>query len=259
MRDPVRTRLPDAAIGTVRRMTHEFDLTRPPTAAAEDRQATWDFVRGFAEHWTDAPLREADGSPEADLTAAEERLGLRLPAALREAYALFGGRGDLTSNHDTLRAPAELYVDESGEALVFRDENQGAARWGILLSDLSLDDPPVRIRPDLADRSRERWEPWLERTSLTFLDTVLSEATEAPDHLVDFLEVPDEGIVAALERDGTLLPFPAPQPGEPAVRWFLYAGVLVRATGDEWLHVRGRTEKAVAGLREALDGDWLNG
>ena len=62
-------------------------------------------------------------------------------------YALFGRRADLTSNHDTLRAPAELYVDEAGEALVIRDANQGAARWGILLADLSHDDPRCGCAP----------------------------------------------------------------------------------------------------------------
>ncbi|MFI2373072.1 SMI1/KNR4 family protein [Streptomyces sp. NPDC018833] len=240
-------------------MTHEFDLGRSLAAGVEDRQAVWDFVRGFAEHWSDTALGDDDGLPEAELVAAEQRLGLRLPAALREAYALLGRRDDLTSNHDTLREPAELCVDETGEALVFRDENQGAARWGILLADLSLDDPPVRIRPDLADKSREKWEPWLERTSLAFLEIVLSEATQAPDELVDFLDAPDEGIVAALEKDGVRLAFSACPPGEPSLRWFLYHGVLVRDTGGEWLHIRGRTEEAVESVRNSLDGDWLNG
>jgi hypothetical protein len=238
-------------------MTHDFDLARSLATAVEDRRAAPAFVRGFAA-WLDAPLGDSDGSSEAELTAAEERLGLRLPAALREAYALFGGREDLTSNHDTLRTPAELEVDETGEALVFRDENQGAARWGILLTDLSHDDPPVRIRPDLADKSAEKWEPWLEQTSLAFLEIVLSEATEAPDHLVDFLDAPDEEVVAELERGGTRLPFPDGPPGEP-LRWFLYDGVLVRDTGGDWLHVRARREEALDGLRAALDGDWLNG
>ncbi|MGW7358066.1 SMI1/KNR4 family protein [Streptomyces sp. NPDC054802] len=239
-------------------MTHEFDMVRSLAAGVEDRRAAWEFVRGFAAHWSGAALDEDDGCPEADLAAAEKRLGLRLPTALREAYALLGRREDLTSNHHTLCAPAELYVDEWGEALVFRDENQGAARWGVLLADLSHDDPPVRIRPDLADESAEEWEPWLEQTSLAFLEIVLSEATEAPDHLVDFLDAPDEKVVAELERGGTRLPFPDGPAGEP-LRWFLYDGVLVRDTGGDWLHVRARTKEALDGLRAALDGDWLNG
>lgn len=35
------------------------------------------------------------GAAAADLDAAEQRLGLPLPAALREAYLLFGRRDDL--------------------------------------------------------------------------------------------------------------------------------------------------------------------
>ncbi|WP_223184536.1 SMI1/KNR4 family protein [Streptomyces sp. CBMA152] len=86
----------------------------------------WRFIQGFAAHWADA-LEHGDGWTEADLVAAEERLGVRLPVAMREAYLLFGRRRDLTSNHDELLAPDELYVDDAGEALVFRHENQGAA------------------------------------------------------------------------------------------------------------------------------------
>ncbi|ALC21329.1 conserved hypothetical protein [Streptomyces pristinaespiralis ATCC 25486] len=239
-------------------MTHEFDLVRSLAAGAEDRHAAWDFVRGFAEHWTAAPL-DTGGCPEAEVAAAEERLGLRLPPALREAYTLLGGREDLTSNHDTLRALAELYVDEAGEALVFRDENQGAARWGILLRDLALDDPPVLVRPDLADKNAERWEGWLERTSLAFLEIVLSEAAQAPTGPVDYLDAPDDEVLERLERDATRLPFPLYPAEDPCIRWFLYRDVLLRDDAGSWIHARGRTAEALDGIRDVLAGDWLEG
>jgi hypothetical protein len=86
-------------------------------------------------------LEDGDGYSAAELDAAEGRLGLVLSPAFREAYGLLGRRDDLTSNHDRLRPLDELEVDERGEALVFRDENQGAATWGVLLSDLGEDDP----------------------------------------------------------------------------------------------------------------------
>jgi hypothetical protein len=53
----------------------------------------------FAGSWR-SPLTERDGCGEDELAAAERRLGLRLPAAVREAYALFGKWPDLTSNQD---------------------------------------------------------------------------------------------------------------------------------------------------------------
>ncbi|NED52573.1 SMI1/KNR4 family protein, partial [Micromonospora aurantiaca] len=68
-----------------------------------------------------------DGTPETELAAAEKKLGVRLPAAVREAYMLFGRREDLHSNMQHLLAPADFYVDDREEALVFREENQGAA------------------------------------------------------------------------------------------------------------------------------------
>jgi hypothetical protein len=40
-------------------------------------------------------------------------------------------RADLTSNQDALLAPDQLRLDQTGDALVFRLENQSCARWGI--------------------------------------------------------------------------------------------------------------------------------
>ncbi|WP_308294009.1 SMI1/KNR4 family protein [Streptomyces sp. UNOC14_S4] len=147
-------------------MTQGFDLAASLARGVEDRSGAWAFIQGFAAHWTGADLGSDDGWTEAELAAAEKRLGVRLPAALREAYLLFGRRQDLTSNHDVLLGPAELYVDDVKEALVFRHENQGAASWGILLDSLQDDDPAVFIRPDLADKStgcRSRRIPSVKR------------------------------------------------------------------------------------------------
>ena len=85
-----------------------------------------------------------------------ESLGIRLPAAVREAYMLFGRREDLHSNMQHLLDPGDFYVDDRKEALVFREENQGVASWGILLADLQHPDPPVRMQLDLADKDAER-------------------------------------------------------------------------------------------------------
>ncbi|MFE3525326.1 SMI1/KNR4 family protein [Streptomyces sp. NPDC059161] len=167
----------------------------------------------FAAHWA-TPLGEGDGWDEAELVAAEERLGLRLPVALREAYKLLGRRGDLTSNRDVLLAPAELYVDASREGLVFRHENRGAASWGVLLTDLPKEDPAVFIRADLADKTAEKWESRLERLSPAFVEFVLSESLHAPEGLCDFLSDLDEDGIAVLERNCTRLPFPGYPLGE---------------------------------------------
>lgn len=236
-------------------MTHEFDLVASLGRGIEDRAGAWTFVQGFAAHWLGAALGRDDGWTEADLEAAEERLGLRLPTALREAYLLFGRRGDLVSNHDVLLAPAELYVDDAEEALVFRHENQGAASWGIPLGSLQDDDPAVLVRLDLADKSAERWDGWSQRVSLCFVEVVLSESLHADEELCDFLD-PDDDSLELLEANSVRLPLPACPVGEET-RWFLGRDVLLRDDDGTAVLARGRTAADLDRVRELIPGDWL--
>ncbi|MFJ1707427.1 hypothetical protein [Kitasatospora sp. NPDC088346] len=106
--------------------------------------------------------------------------------------------------------------------MVFRHENQGAASWGVLLDSLRDDDPAVFIRADLADESAERWESWLDRHSLCFVEIVLSEAGQAGGGSCDFLDADDDAI-EELEEICVRLPFPAHpvSEDEPGTRWFL--------------------------------------
>ncbi|WP_409474683.1 SMI1/KNR4 family protein [Streptomyces sp. HC307] len=238
-------------------MTQGFDLAASLARGVEDRSGAWTFIQGFAAHWAGAALGRNDGWTEADLDAAEERLDLRLPTALREAYLLFGRQQDLTSNHDVLLGPAELYVDDAKKALVFRHENQGAASWGILLDSLQENDPAVFIRLDLADKSAERWEDWLERLSLCFVEIILSESLQADEELCDFLD-PDDDSVQLLEANFARLPFPAyPTGQEHGSRWFLGQDVLLRDDGGAIL-ARGRTAEDLDRVRDLIPGDWLN-
>ncbi|WP_030196308.1 SMI1/KNR4 family protein [Streptomyces sp. NRRL S-87] len=239
-------------------MTQGFELAASLARGVEGRSGAWGFIQGFAAPWAEA-LESGDGWAEADLDAAEERLGVRLPAALREAYLLFGRRRDLTSNHDVLLGPAELYVDDAKEAVVFRHENQGAASWGILLDNLQDDDPAVFIRPDLAHKSAERWEEWLERLSLCFVEIVLSESLQAGEELCDFLD-PDDDSIGLLEENAVRLPFPAYPISEEehTVRWFLGQGVLLRDDDGMAILARGRTAEDLDRVRDLIPGDWLN-
>ncbi|THA81658.1 SMI1/KNR4 family protein [Streptomyces sp. A0592] len=239
-------------------MSRGFDLAESLTKGVEDRSGAWSFVEAFAAHWAE-PLQRGDGWPEEDLAAAEDRLGVRLPAALREAYRLFGRRRELTSNHDVLLDPAGLYVDDAEEALVFRQENQGAASWGILLDSLTDDDPAVFVRPDLAVKSAERWEGWLDRLSLCFVEIVLSESVLADLERCDFLD-PEDDSIELLERHCARLPFPAYPIGEEehGIRWFLGPDVLVRDDDGMALLARGRTAQDLDRLRALIPGDWLN-
>ncbi|MGH3243257.1 MAG: hypothetical protein ACRDNL_22960 [Spirillospora sp.] len=191
-----------------------------------------------------------------DRTAAEQRLGLRLPAALREAYALFGRRRDLHSNHDQLLSPDEFSVDDRKEALVFREENQGAAFWGVLLADLGKPDPPVRMRPDLADKDAERWGGWLDAFSTSCIEIALSEAVLAQDALTDFGDSPDD---VEFVQSMTRLPFPAYPKAEEGPSFYVGPGLLVSDGGGDWLCVRARDEETLDRFRDDVPADWLNG
>ncbi|MFJ6619831.1 SMI1/KNR4 family protein [Kitasatospora sp. NPDC091335] len=212
--------------------------------SARSRAGAWAFVRGFAAYWGE-PLGPGDGFTEAELDAAERRLGLRLPPALREAYRLFGRRADLTSSQDVLLTPDELRVLDG--ALVYRAENQGCAHWGVLLDDLALEDPPTVIRPDLADKSQERWEPWEERFSTAAVVMALMEKLLEDHELSDFLEL-DEELPDGLRE--------LPALGRN-FRWHQGPEVLVGVAEEAWVIARARTSEALDALYEAVPGEWL--
>lgn len=157
-------------------MADRFDVAEALAGGCPARADAWAFIRDFAAAWS-TPLSPTDGFSSADVQRAEDRLGLRLPAALREAYALFGRRRDLVAQQNPMLEPDELLLDPSGDLLVFRSENQGCAGWGVALADLSREDPPVALFGDrLPGSSRLDYR---DRFSLACVETVLSEAASA--------------------------------------------------------------------------------
>ncbi|MCQ9182986.1 SMI1/KNR4 family protein [Streptomyces sp. IBSBF 2953] len=230
-------------------MTETFDIHTRLSEALHNRADAWRFVADFAAYWQQ-PLQPGDGWSVAEVEAAEQRLGLVLPAALRETYLLLGRRTDLTNNHDTLLKPDELHVVDG--ALVYRVENQGAASWGVLLADLGDEDPGTVMRSDLADKSQERWEVWESSLTVACIDMVMSETVLFGSGFTDFLEGDAEevGLVGQLRE--------LPAVGRD-VRWFADADVLVRELDGFCLNARARTEKALHRLRDSVPGDWLEG
>ncbi len=76
--------------------------------------------------------------PEVD--AAEHRLGIRFPAALRALYERTG-RHPMHTVHNTLFPPGKISIYE--EHLVFYEESQRVCYWGISSRCLEDADPPV--------------------------------------------------------------------------------------------------------------------
>ncbi|MCS7481687.1 SMI1/KNR4 family protein [Umezawaea endophytica] len=217
----------------------------------DDRAAAWMFIRDFAAEWV-APLTADDGCDDAELDAAEARLGVRLPAALREAYRLFGRREDLTRNQDRLLPPDGLVVEKG--LLVFREENQWVAHWGVPVEDLDRDDPRVVMTMDLADPNADPRVAWFDRFSVACVEMVLSESLFVPEDLATSYELtPDD--VEVLERWATPLPLPE-YPAGGGSRWFTGPDLLLREDGKSWLWVRARTEEALDEFVDAPE-EWL--
>jgi hypothetical protein len=86
-------------------------------------------------------LQKRDGNTESEVKAAEARLGFALPAELRAMVRLAGRRRDLHGAHDRL-VPLKNMVFVNG-ALVFYEQAERLAAWGILEADLAQADPPV--------------------------------------------------------------------------------------------------------------------
>jgi hypothetical protein len=82
--------------------------------------------------------RAGPGFPERRVAAAEARLGVRLPPALR-AYYTAVGRHPLNRVSDRLRPPEA--VELTGGRLVFLDENQGVVCWGVRAGGRAGPDP----------------------------------------------------------------------------------------------------------------------
>jgi hypothetical protein len=237
-------------------MLAEFDVGQELAASLGNRRGAWRFIRRFAESWL-TPLTDDDGWTKADLQAAEQHLGVRLPPAIREAYAMFGRRQDLTSVQDRLLDPDQLEVDVTGEVLVYRVENQSVALWGVPLAAMGQSDPPVVMAPNFEDVG---WEPFLERFSLACVEMVLSESLfSAPVELSDNRELDPAtaGLVGQLFASLAMPDYPMWALPGGSVRWFTGPEVLLCDFAGTWLWVRARTTGALDAVRIALPGEWL--
>ncbi|MFD8418924.1 SMI1/KNR4 family protein [Streptomyces sp. NPDC059466] len=220
------------------------DVSVALRGGVRSRTHAWDFVRWFADAWMGRPLEPADGCGEGELAAVEAELGFELPAALREGYSLFGRRQDLTRRQDPLVPATGLYVaDGVGGLLVFRQENQDCAFWGIPLAEIEQDDPPVLVE------SRDGSVPFLDQVSLAWVELVLSESLFGADdlRLYDACELP-ESLLPSLHESYARVDLPDHPlwagEGDSPVPWFSAPGRLVRRDGIQdhsWIHARGRT------------------
>jgi len=246
------------AVGSLGRHERGFDAAGAMRAGLGDRQRAWEFIRGFAAEWT-SPLAAGDGFSADVLWAAEQRLGVKLPAALREAYLLFGRRADLTAAQDPLLPPDRLRADHPRSILVFRTENQHCAEWGVATQDdWNPANPAVYVRRQPGDR---QWEPFLDRVSTACMEMALSEVLIGRGRLGDMYQLPAE-LTTGVESDYEQLPLPGYRSWydrSVTVRWFFAPGKLLRMDGrgpDYWLLAGGKTPADLESIRETIPGPW---
>ncbi len=207
----------------------------PPT-----RQERWRLVEEFVSIW-DRPLRPDDGYSEAELVETEGRLGFRLPAALREWYALAGRRNDIWSKQDHQGPLDRLTAGPSG-ALNFRWENQGNEHWVIRPEDSGQDDPPVFETYAAAVCS--------PTTTAFAVVVLLGEAKWGGNRICASTNV---ATAVAIQRLGQLLhkcDLPERYWVADPIHFFEGTDLVVDVQADEWIFVAARTEQAYTWLVE---------
>ncbi len=86
------------------------------------------------------PLKPSDGVGDEVVRAGLATLGFSIPAALFDYYSVAGNHY-INRDHNILRSLAEL--EWFGNMLVFMEENQTVAYWGVKQEDCALSDPIV--------------------------------------------------------------------------------------------------------------------
>jgi hypothetical protein len=119
-------------------------LGRPPQPPA----SSWNFSIGDLLEFHRRFWEPGEPNSAEEITAAELRLGQRLPQVLR---AFYGGTWLRYSAEIHLSSLEDLQLEEG--VLVFGREQQAAWRFGVRLGDLAHEDPPI-----VADAKPEQWK-----------------------------------------------------------------------------------------------------
>ncbi|MBH5330304.1 SMI1/KNR4 family protein [Eikenella sp. S3360] len=114
------------------------------------------------------------GLPETEVYAAEQRLGIRFPAVLREYLLALGGSNAVNQSFNRLLPLAEM--DFGQDYLVLAEENQGVFLCGIAKADLPQDNPPVHIGFYVGETGGYEWQPHLPDTRALLLELACTNA-----------------------------------------------------------------------------------
>lgn len=216
---------------------------RPTSSTLLACHPRWSRLASFVGRWCRRPVRDGDGVAPGRIAAAERRLGVRLPRALRELYLLLGRRRDaLPRTFLVPAAPEGLRVRDG--LLVLAEEVAGVYALGLRVEDLGVDDPPV-VRWDDAGLPLRRVS---DELSTFWLQLCLFLRTTALDAPAD-----PAGTRTAVERSYTPLPL-APWPSDLTgqLRFFGNAETVLWLESQGWVGLAVRSTGALARARQAL-------
>jgi hypothetical protein len=107
------------------------------------------------------------GFLENQILDLEKTLNIKLPSKIKEYYFELGKEENLNYCFNRLLKPENEIGFSDDDFLVFYEENQNVAFWGIKREDLSQDNPPVYGNYDTIEKSD--WEMETETTENFFL------------------------------------------------------------------------------------------
>lgn len=191
-----------------------------------------------------SPLEPTDGVPEADVTAAESRLGLGLPGLLRELYVTAGARRDLHQAHDHLLSPSDLH--EEGGKLIFYEENQAVVVWGFEVALAGERDVPV-LQGNGTDELD--WYPECDRLSDFLMTLVYWQAVNGGMSHTAAAEVPAETL-AVIQQHWRAIPLGGVETSE--MRVFASPGQALCLLGG------GDSQPLLAGARTVEDASQID-
>jgi hypothetical protein len=87
------------------------------------------------------PLTERTALAPGGLAAAQRRLGVRAPAALRDYYLVAGRERRFSASLHRVLPPSQWTLNK--QRLIFMEENQAVVFWGVSTRNSAAVDPPV--------------------------------------------------------------------------------------------------------------------
>jgi uncharacterized protein (TIGR02996 family) len=127
--------------GWLRRLNY-FDQHSPMfTELPPDRPSRWRLLTLFLELWY-RPVKDTDRVSERVVDSTERRLGLDIPAALKEWYRQFGYYA-MFMNCGRCVLPHDLTLSRKPDGVSFFQNSNYHFSIFVRRSDLGMDDPPV--------------------------------------------------------------------------------------------------------------------